>query len=354
MSHEKNTIINYAGKQIAMYSDERNDYVSLTDMINASKTKKSILTWLKLKATIEFMGAWERKYNPKFNYTGFDYLLDAVKGKNFSLSVQLWIEKTNSTGIFSRSGGLGGTYAHKDIALKFASYISPELELYIIEEIQRLKNVELQRNSLALLTHQQILDLIRLKEVFKYVTHQEIIEDAHKEVFAARSGAKNPFAAFYKWRNEMLGLEPETIDSRIREYCVAKNIPLTSQILRKSKREKILFYDSYESVKNAVFDFLQINGEIDAKNLAELVSNILRVEGGEVVRENKGDFFHTKQDLGQFNDLTKLIAQIPIVGVSRQVLKDRETSKTTLESRRKKLGAGTTMKQIGNGDDSVV
>lgn len=317
-------IINYHNSEIVLFSDERNDYVSLTDMARAFKGSKSIESWMRNKNTLNFLAAWERLNNDKFLPHEFEGLLNKAGKQHFNLSIKAWIEPTNAKGIFTRVGSRAGTYAHKDIALKFASWLSPDFELFLINEVQRLKRLEEQKNSYELLNHQQILFLIRLKEVFKYVAHQTMIEDAHKDVFAAKSGKANPFAEFHKWRNKILDISPQTINDRIKQYCIENRIALTNKFLSKSKSEKILLLDSYESVRNAVWDFLNIQGEVNALNLANLVGEMIRTEKGEVVRKNEDDLFRSKQDLGDFNDFEKIIKEIPQLKTARQVLEWRK------------------------------
>lgn len=323
MLEEKNTLITYQGNQITMFSDGRNDYINLTEIAKAHKNygRKSINKWIRGKQTIEFLTAWERKNNPFFDGTNLGTILESVKNQNFTLSVGHWIETTKSIGLFTKQTG---TFAHKDIAIRFTGWLSPDFELFLVEEIQRLKIIEEQKNSYELLNHDQIIYLIKLKEVFKYVAHQEIVEDAHKEVFAAKSGSKNPFAEFNSWRNKVLDISVDVIDDRIKKYCIDNNIALTKKILSKTKREKIQMLDTYESVRNATWDFLKINGEVNALNLANLVGDIIKTEKGIVLRNNETDLFHTKQDLGQFNDFEKKLSEMSIVKTARQVLNDRK------------------------------
>lgn len=330
MIEEKNTLITYQGNQITMFSDGRNDYINLTEIAKAYKTygRKSIVKWLKNKQTIEFLVVWEKKHNPDFDGSQLGAVHEQIKRTDF-ISTQFWIEKTKSIGIFTKQSG---TFAHKDIAIRFTGWLSPEFELFLVEEIQRLKEVEKKINSFELLNEEQILALIRLKEVFKFVANQNAIEQAHKEVFAAKSGSKNPFAEFNAWRNKILDIDAGTIDKRIREYCIENKIAITKKILKKSKREKILVLDSYEAVKNAVWDFLTISGEVNALNLAKLVEKMIRIEKGEVLRENEPDLFHEKQDLGEFNDFDKKLSEMSIVKTARQVLLDREKSKGLQEN----------------------
>jgi hypothetical protein len=98
--------------------------------------------WLRNKNTIEFLGLWEELYNPDFNSLEFGVIKNQAGLNRFTLSVKQWVNKTNSLGIFAKAGRYGGTYAHKDIAFEFASWISPKFKLYLIKEFQRLKEVE--------------------------------------------------------------------------------------------------------------------------------------------------------------------------------------------------------------------
>tara|TARA_R110002050_G_scaffold100580_1_gene208153 strand:+ start:102540 stop:103589 length:1050 start_codon:yes stop_codon:yes gene_type:complete len=325
MIQEKNSIIQYEGKQIALFSDEKNDFVNITDIATAWKGRKSIKSWLKNKQTLAFLEVWERKHNPSFNGAQMGAVKEMAKDSTTSLSIKYYIEKTGAIGIFTRTGSYGGTYAHKDIAIRFAGWLSPEFELHIVEEIQRLKELERKKYSYDLLNHEQILFLVRLKEVFKYVAYQTKIENTHKEVFAARSGNKNPFAGFHKWRNEILDIEPNVINERIKQYCIENNIALTKSLLNKPKGEKILLLDSYDSVRNAVWDFLQVQGEVNALNLANLVGDMIRTEKGEIYRENETNLFQDKQDLGSFNQLDELLSAMPHVKSARQMLEYRKS-----------------------------
>lgn len=321
---EKYSMIPYQGSQINLFSDDRNDYVSLTDIYTAwNRYSKSISAWLKTRQTLEFLNVWELKHNPKYKETHLSQAIKIARERN-GLSAQTWVELTSAIGIFTKTGEKAGTYAHKDIAIKFAGWLSPAFELYLVEELQRLKEIEKQKDSFELLNHEQILYLVRLKEVFKYVAHHTIVEDAHKDVFAARSGSKNPFAEFNTWRNKVLDISPQIIDDRIKQYCIDNKIALTTKILSKTKKDKIIMLDSYEAVKIAVWDFLQIEGAVNALNLANLVKDIIKTEKGELIRENKTDLFHNKQDLGKFNDFKKEIESMKQVQTARQVLELRK------------------------------
>ena len=138
--------------EIVLYSQNSEDYISLTDMArfkNAETTGLVISHWLSTRYTVEFMGLWEKMNNPFFNVTEFSNIKNESGSNGFVLSAKQWIEKTNAVGIISKPGRYGsGTFAHKDIAFEFGSWISPEFKYYLIKEYQRLKEDENHRLNL--------------------------------------------------------------------------------------------------------------------------------------------------------------------------------------------------------------
>ena len=142
--------INANGTEISVISNEsfNEDYLCLTDLArrkNPYEPKDVVKNWLRLRSTIEFLGLWEEFYNPDFKGVEFDTFKNEAGSNAFTLTPQRWIEKTNAIGIISKSGRNGGTFAHRDIAFEFASWISPEFKLYVIKDYQRLKAEEAQR-----------------------------------------------------------------------------------------------------------------------------------------------------------------------------------------------------------------
>jgi len=135
--------IRVLGTEISYYQQDESDYISLTDMVrNIDNGLALIEKWLRNKNTIEFLGIWEEIYNRDFNSPEFEGIKNQAGLNRFVLSVKQWVEKTNSRGIVAKAGRYGGTYAHKDIAFEFASWISPQFKLYLIKEFQRLKDEE--------------------------------------------------------------------------------------------------------------------------------------------------------------------------------------------------------------------
>lgn len=135
--------INVQQTEITVIELNEKDYISLTDMVkNIENGLALIEKWLRNKNTIEFLGIWEEMYNPNFNSPEFEGIKNEAGLNRFILSVKQWTEKTNSIGIIAKAGRYGGTYAHKDIAFEFASWVSPQFKLYLIKEFERLKEQE--------------------------------------------------------------------------------------------------------------------------------------------------------------------------------------------------------------------
>ncbi len=129
--------------EITILEINEKDYISLTDMVkNIENGLALIEKWLRNKNTIEFLGIWEEMYNPNFNSPEFEGIKNMAGLNRFVLSVKQWIEKTNAVGIIAKAGRYGGTYAHKDLAFEFASWVSPQFKLYLLREFQRLKEEE--------------------------------------------------------------------------------------------------------------------------------------------------------------------------------------------------------------------
>jgi hypothetical protein len=135
--------LNVLGTEITYYQKNEDDYISLTDMVKRIDNGLALIEkWLRNKNTIEFLGIWEEIYNPDFNSPEFEGIKNQAGLNRFALSVKQWTERTRSKGIIAKAGRYGGTYAHKDIAFEFASWISPQFKLYLIKEFQRLKEGE--------------------------------------------------------------------------------------------------------------------------------------------------------------------------------------------------------------------
>lgn len=152
MAKEKKATINVKGTAIAIVAQHEADYISLTDIArhrDAERTDYLIQNWLRSRNTIEFLGIWESLNNPRFKPIEFDGFRKQAGLNSFILTARQWIEQTDAIGLISKQGRYGGTFAHKDIAFEFASWISVEFKLFLIKEFQRLKEDENRRLSLA-------------------------------------------------------------------------------------------------------------------------------------------------------------------------------------------------------------
>ena len=144
--------INVNGTEIRLLEQDASEFLSLTDIAKNFSDRQEILiqNWMRNRNTIEYLGAWEQLNNPDFKYIEFDVLRNQAGLNSFVLTSKRWIETTAAIGIRSKRGRGGGTFAHRDIALEFCSYISPVFRLYIVTEFKRLKEEESERNNYAL------------------------------------------------------------------------------------------------------------------------------------------------------------------------------------------------------------
>ena len=154
--------IEVRGIEISVITINNDDYISLTNMLKAKDGDYFISDWLRNRNTIEFLGIWERIYNPKFNYGEFAIIKSQAGLNNYRVSVKEWVEKTEAVGLKATAGRYGGTYAHKDIAFEFGMWISAEFKIYLIKEFQRLKDQE--RKQLVCLSNLESLNAHFIQE----------------------------------------------------------------------------------------------------------------------------------------------------------------------------------------------
>ena len=174
MNKPKSSTLSVQGVTINVQNRSDQDYISLTDIAryrNALEPFAIINNWMRSRSTIEFLGLWEKLCNPDFKPLEFERFRNEAGSNYFVLSPQRWIEATSAIGITSKSGRYGGTYAHRDIAFEFASWISSEFKLYLIVEFQRLKDEENDRLQLG-------WNLQRTLAKINYRIHTDAIKEA--------------------------------------------------------------------------------------------------------------------------------------------------------------------------------
>lgn len=128
--------------EVSVIKVDGEDYICLTDMLQAKDGDFFITDWLRNRNTLEYIGIWEKVYNPNFNYGEFATIRNKSGLNSFKISVKEFVARTNAISLQAKAGRYGGTYAHKDIAFEFAMWISPEFKIYIVKEFQRLKTEE--------------------------------------------------------------------------------------------------------------------------------------------------------------------------------------------------------------------
>lgn len=179
--NKPNRTITVKGVEVTIAKRHEQDYISLTDMLRNFGDESILYNWLRNRNTIEFLGIWEQLYNPGFKPLEFDRFRSQAGLNSFALSPKKWIEATGAIGIYAKAGRGGGTFAHRDIAFEFGSWLSPEFKLYLIKEFQRLKDEEARttqlgwsfQRTLAKVNYKIHTDAIKDKLIPARVTRQQ-------------------------------------------------------------------------------------------------------------------------------------------------------------------------------------
>ena len=195
------------GFAIQIYTEDfKNEYISLTDIARYKSDEPFIVinNWLRSKDNIQFLGLWESMHNPDFKPIEFDRFRNEAGCNAFTLSPQKWIEKTNAIGIVSKPGRYGGTFANTDIAMEFASWVSPEFKLYIIQDYKRLKLDENSRLSLGWNLNREISKI-------NYKIHTDAIKE-----YLLRDPTKEQLS--YKYASEADIINVALFNKRARQW----------------------------------------------------------------------------------------------------------------------------------------
>ena len=241
MSKLKKETIEAKGFAIQIYTEDfKNDYISLTDIArykNVHEPKDVVKNWLRVRDTIEFLGLWETIHNPNFKGVEFDSFRKEAGTNAFTLSPQRWIENTNAIGIVSKSGRGGGTFAHPDIAMEFASWISAEFKLYLIQDYKRLKGDENSKLSLGWNLNREISKInykIHTDAIKEYLL-QDLTNEQLSYKYASEADMLN-VALFNKrakqWREENPDLKGNMRDyASLNELLVLANMESYNAVL---------------------------------------------------------------------------------------------------------------------------
>ena len=237
---EKDTI-EAKGIAIQVYTEDfKNDYISLTDIArykNSEEPNVVVANWMRNYNTIEYLGTWEQLNNLEFNPLEFEGFLKEAGSNAFTLSPQKWVNMTKAKGIYVKLGRGGGTFAHKDIAFKFASWISAEFELYIIKDYQRLKDDENSRLSLGWNLNREIskINYKIHKDAIKEYLLKDLTNEQLSYQYASEADMLN-VALFNKrakqWREENPDLKGNMRDyASLNELLVLANMESYNAIL---------------------------------------------------------------------------------------------------------------------------
>ena len=289
MSKVKKDTIEAKGFAIQIYTEDfRNDYISLTDIArykNMHEPKDVVKNWLRVRDTIEFLGLWETIHNPNFKGVEFDSFRKDAGTNAFTLSPQRWIENTNAIGIISKSGRGGGTFAHPDIAMEFASWISAEFKLYLIQDYKRLKSDENSKLSLEWNLNREISKInykIHTDAIKEYLL-EDLTNEQLSYKYASEADMLN-VALFNKrakqWRAENSDLKGNMRDyASLNELLVLANMESYNAILigkGMEQKERMVELRKLARTQLTSLEKLNDNGikKLEGKNLSKIFNNV--------------------------------------------------------------------------------
>ena len=232
MAKEKKTTINVQGAAISILSKHEEDYICLTDMAKKFGGDDLIHNWMRNRNTLEFLGIWEQMHNPSFKGVEFDTFKTEAGLNSFRMTPKKWAEATCAIGVQSRAGRHGGgTYAHKDIAFEFGSWLSPEFKLYLIKEFQRLKEDENRRLSLGWNLNRTLSKLnyrIHTDAIKAHIIPTLVSQEQANYVYANEADVLN-VALFGQTAKEWRDANPNQ-EGNMREYATIEQLLVLANI----------------------------------------------------------------------------------------------------------------------------
>lgn len=263
----KNQSIVVQDVEIHLFSHNEEDYISLTDMVSGFEGGSSLIeAWLRNKNTIEFIGVWERINNPNFNSPEFEGIRIQAGLNRFTMSAKLWAQRTNGIGLVAKAGRYGGTFAHKDIAFEFGSWLSPEFKLYLIKEFQRLKEQEIQAGKLewnirrSLTKSQYRIHTDAIKE---HLIPPQLSKEEAGYIYASEADLLN-MALFGKTAKTWRAENPDK-DGNIRDYATVEQLVVLASL--ESQNALLIDQQKTSSERLSILNTLAI------KQMRSLVNN---------------------------------------------------------------------------------
>ncbi|MBW6481816.1 MAG: KilA-N domain-containing protein [Vicingaceae bacterium] len=265
--------INVKGIEITIFAQNEIDFISLTDMTGGFKEGSGLIgKWITNKNTLEYLGIWEKINNINFNYPEFGVIVQEAGVNRFIMSVGQWVDRTSSKGMVVKAGRYGGTYAHKDIAFHFAMWLSPEFQIYLINEFQRLKNNESNRLNLE-------WNLQRTLAKVNYKIHT----DAIKENLIPETLSKKQTAIIYANEADADVLNMALFGKTAQQWR-NENSDVKGNVRDVATIQQLVFLSNLESI-NALLIKQNINQQKRLKQLNEIaISQIKSLLSNNIIK----------------------------------------------------------------------
>ena len=282
MAKVKSDTLHVKGIDVGIYTEDyRNEYISLTDIArfrNSDDPRFAIQNWMRNRNTIEFLGLWESLHNPNFNRVQFDTFRTEAGLNRFVMTPSKWVENTGSIGITAKAGRYGGTYAHSDIAMEFASWISAEFKLYLMKDYRRLKFDENSRLSLSWNLNREISKLnyrVHTDAIQQNLLPPDLTREQQSFVYADEADMLN-VALFgltaAQWRSQNQGCKGNIRDyASLQQLLVLANMESYNALLIEQKLPQT---ERLQMLRQMAVRQLQVLSSLDVTNLPSLPRGI--------------------------------------------------------------------------------
>lgn len=282
MAKVKSDTLHVKGIDVGIYTEDyRNEYISLTDIArfrNSDDPRFAIQNWMRNRNTIEFLGLWESLHNPNFNRVQFDTFRTEAGLNRFVMTPSKWVENTGAIGITAKAGRYGGTYAHSDIAMEFASWISAEFKLYLMKDYRRLKFDENSRLSLSWNLNREISKLnyrVHTNAIQQNLLPPDLTREQQSFVYADEADMLN-VALFgltaAQWRSQNQGCKGNIRDyASLQQLLVLANMESYYALLIEQKLPQT---ERLQMLRQMAVRQLQVLSSLDVTNLPSLPPGI--------------------------------------------------------------------------------
>ncbi len=282
MAKVKSDTLHVKGIDVGIYTEDyRNEYISLTDIArfrNSDDPRFAIQNWMRNRNTIEFLGLWESLHNPNFNRVQFDTFRTEAGLNRFVMTPSKWVENTGAIGITAKAGRYGGTYAHSDIAMEFASWISAEFKLYLMKDYRRLKFDENSRLSLSWNLNREISKLnyrVHTNAIQQNLLPPDLTREQQSFVYADEADMLN-VALFgltaAQWRSQNQGCKGNIRDyASLQQLLVLANMESYNALLIEQKLPQT---ERLQMLRQMAVRQLQVLSSLDVTNLPSLPPGI--------------------------------------------------------------------------------